>query len=415
MRWSLLLIAVLLFAIEYYSYTAVNMATRSMQPKYRIAIIVLHILISILGWGGLVMIRSIGPQFPQSIKAITIALIMGIFVAKIIITVLLLLGDGYRLVQWIVSLFRNTPVEATTPDTAHRISRSVFLSRAALLLGGLIMGGFVWGTTNRYRYHVKKIKLAIKGLPDALKGLKIAQISDVHSGSFDNIAAVTHGVDLILGEQPDLILFTGDIVNDRASELVPYLDTFSKLKAPLGVYSTLGNHDYGDYVTWDSDEQKKANLEQLKAYHKQMGWNLMMNEHVVLEKGGAPFALLGVENWSAKDRFPKHGLLKKAYEGLEQQAMAFKVLMSHDPSHWDAQVKQMYPDITLTLSGHTHGMQFGIELPWMKWSPVQYMYKQWAGLYSDQEQHLYVNRGFGFLGYQGRLGILPEITIIELA
>ncbi|WP_233559752.1 metallophosphoesterase [Taibaiella sp. KBW10] len=415
MKWSFVFIGILLFAIEYYSYVAVSMATKSMQPKFKISIIVIHILISILGWGGLILMRTMGPQFPQNIKAIAIALIMGIFVAKIIIMVLLFLGDGYRFIQWIVSLFKTVPQESIAADDPHRISRSVFLSRASLLIGGLIMGGFVWGTTNRYRYHIKKIKLSIAGLPDALKGFKIAQISDVHSGSFDNKAAVAHGVDLILEQQPDLVLFTGDLVNDRASELEPYLDVFSKLTAPLGVYSTLGNHDYGDYVTWNSDAEKKANLDQLKAYHKQMGWNLMMNEHVVLEKGGAAFALLGVENWSAKDRFPKHGLLKKAYEGLEARQTAFKVLMSHDPSHWDAQVKQMYPDINLTLSGHTHGMQFGIELPWMKWSPVQYMYKQWAGLYTDQDQHLYVNRGFGFLGYQGRLGILPEITIIEFA
>src|SRR5690606_6050409 len=210
-------------------------------------------------------------------------------------------------------------------------------------------------------------------------------------------------------------VFTGDLVNDRSSELEPYLDVFGSLSAPLGVYATLGNHDYGDYVKWPSEEAKRENLEQLMAYEQQMGWRLLMNEHVVLEHNGASFALIGVENWSENPRFPRLGDLQAAYKGLEGRDVPLKILLSHDPSHWDAQVLPEYKDIQLTLSGHTHGMQFGIELPWMKWSPSQYVYRQWAGLYAQSAQHLYVNRGFGFLGYQGRLGILPEVTIIELA
>ena len=217
----------------------------------------------------------------------------------------------------------------------------------------------------------------------------------------------------ILAEKPDVIFFTGDLVNDRAIEMEEYMDVFSKLKAPMGVYSTLGNHDYGDYVSWPHNGvTKEQNLENLKKVHADLGWCLLMNEHVALEKDGEQIALLGIENWGAKARFPKHGRMDLAHPGTEKYP--FKILLSHDPSHWDAQVKTEYPDIDLMLSGHTHGMQFGLEIPGFKWSPVQYMYKQWAGVYTDGKQQLNVNRGFGFIGYPGRVGVLPEISVIEL-
>jgi predicted MPP superfamily phosphohydrolase len=224
---------------------------------------------------------------------------------------------------------------------------------------------------------------------------------------------VMHGVNMIMNEKPDLILFTGDLVNNTSEEMNDYMDVFSKLNAPMGVYSTLGNHDYGDYTHWNSREEKVANLERLKHIHSELGWRLLMNEHVALEKGEDKIALIGVENWSAKASFKKYGDLKKAYDG--SAPYPFKILMSHDPSHWDAEVRRSYGDIDLMLSGHTHGMQFGIEIPGFKWSPVQYIYKQWAGLYQEGAQKLYVNRGYGFIGYPGRVGILPEITVFELA
>jgi hypothetical protein len=246
----------------------------------------------------------------------------------------------------------------------------------------------------------------------AFRGLRIVQLSDIHSGSFTDPDAVHKGIQKVLDLKPDLILFTGDLVNNEASEMKNYSDMFATLKAPMGVFSTLGNHDYGDYVQWPSAAAKKQNLEMLKQVHAGMGWRLMMNEHVMLERGGEQIALIGIENWSAKARFPKYGDLPAAYAGAG--AAPFKILMSHDPSHWDAQVVPQFPDIDLMLAGHTHGMQFGVELPWLKWSPVQYVYKQWAGLYQQGKQKLYVNRGFGFIGYPGRVGILPEITLIEL-
>src|SRR5690606_22018507 len=289
------------------------------------------------------------------------------------------------------------------------------LKRIALLLGGTTLSGFVYGISNRYNYQVVKQQIKIPHLPEPLRGLKILHISDIHSGSFDNIEAVTKGVVKAMELKPDIIFFTGDLVNDRASEVLPYIPVFSALQAPMGVYSVLGNHDYGDYVSWPSAQAKQHNLEQLIAAHGKMGWKLLNNEHVVLEKQGAKIAIIGVENWSAKAHFPRHGNLQIATQGLNKKEVACSILLSHDPSHWDAEVRSNFPEIDLTLSGHTHGMQFGIEIPGFKWSPVKYMYPRWAGHYQQGNQQLYVNRGFGFLGYPGRLGILPEITLLELS
>ena len=254
----------------------------------------------------------------------------------------------------------------------------------------------------------------MKNLPSEFKGLRIIQISDIHSGSLDDPEAVSKGVDLIMREKPDLILFTGDLVNNQAEEVNPYLKIFGQLKAPMGVYSVLGNHDYGDYVSWPSEVAKRENLDALKQHHVDLGWRLLLNEHVLLERNSQQIALIGIENWGARG-FAKYGDMKKAVAGLEHVNVPIKILLSHDPSHWEAEVRKEYRDIDLTLSGHTHGMQFGIDIPGFKWSPVQYVYKQWAGLYQDENQSLYVNRGYGFIGYQGRVGILPEITLIELS
>lgn len=285
----------------------------------------------------------------------------------------------------------------------------------ALITGGSLLGGFMYGLKNRYNYQVQKIKLSFKNLPASFRGLKIVQISDIHSGSFDDHDAVARGVELVLEQQPDIIFFTGDLVNNSSDEFYPYIDLFSRLKAPMGVYSTLGNHDYGDYIAWESPMAKTANLELLKRMHAQMNWKLMMNEHVIFQRGEDSIALIGVENWGDKARFPKYGDLHKACQGLEEKNIPFRMLLSHDPSHWDKMVIKDFKNIDLTFSGHTHGMQMGIEIPGLKWSPAQYLYKNWAGLARENDQYLYVNRGFGFLGYPGRLGIMPEITVIELA
>lgn len=323
----------------------------------------------------------------------------GLFIAKLVASLFFLGGDIYR---------------AAMAVNGSWLPRSYEVSWAGIIAGTVLFGILILGFNNKYRYQVKKVKLKYDNLPSPFAGLKIVHISDIHSGSLTNKQAVIKGVHRILKEEPDLILFTGDLVNNTADEMDHYIDVFSELKAPLGVYSTLGNHDYGDYVHWKSMEAKAANLERLKQVHEEMGWRLLMNEHVKLEREGEKIAVMGIENWSAKARFPKYGTLKKAHEGAKD--IPFKILLSHDPSHWKAEVLVDFPDIDLTLSGHTHGMQFGLEMPLLKfkWSPVQYVYKEWAGLYEMNNQRLYVNRGFGFLGYPGRSGIMPEITVLEL-
>jgi predicted MPP superfamily phosphohydrolase len=340
------------------------------------------------------------------------AILVGLFFAKLVGSVFFLTDDLRRGSVFLLS--------KVLPDTGARflgegntIPRSAFLSWVGLGLGGGLFGTLLYGFSNKYKYQVKKLTLAFNNLPASFNGFKIVHISDIHSGSFQNKAAVNKGVDLILQQKPDLILFTGDLVNDRAEEMTEYMDVFNRLKAPMGVYSSFGNHDYGDYVSWPSPQAKIENLESLKKVHADLGWRLLMNEHVLLDKSNEQIALLGIENWGAKGRFPKYGKMHEAYPGTEN--IPFKILLSHDPSHWDAEIKTKYTDIDLMLAGHTHGMQFGLENPYFKWSPVKWMYKQWAGLYEDGKQKLYVNRGYGFIGYPGRVGILPEITVIELA
>ncbi|QJB35741.1 metallophosphoesterase [Chitinophaga oryzae] len=356
--------------------------------------------------------------WPAQLKSYLMAIFLGLVVAKLLAVVFLLIDDVRRGVVWLIQRFTPEKNAVAATGATNGISRSQFLSRLGLIAGGSLFGTLVYGFSNKYNYRVHKIKLAFKNLPASFRGMRIVQISDIHSGSFANREAVIKGVNMINAQKPDLVLFTGDLVNDRADEMTQWMDVFNQVKAPMGVYSTLGNHDYGDYYPWPDktpaghSELQMKNLERLKEVHGELGWKLMMNENVVLEKDGGQIALLGVENWSAIKRFPRHGDLRRAYDGIDH--IPFKILMSHDPTHWDAQIRPEFPDIDLTLAGHTHGMQFGVEIPGLKWSPAQYFYKEWAGLYKAGEQRLYVNRGFGFLGYPGRVGVLPEITVIEL-
>lgn len=347
-------------------------------------------------------------------RAYLFAFVFGLLFAKFLASLFFLIDDLRRIIQWILSLFfikSNLLENASAKDQS--ISRSVFMSWLGLAAGSTLFGGLFYGFGNKYRYRIVKQKLSFKNLPVSFKGLKIVHISDIHCGSFLDKVAVERGVKMIIEQQADLILFTGDLVNDKASEMDDYKELFSKINAPLGVYSILGNHDYGDYIQWPNDGiSKKENLNRLKQVHSDMGWRLLMNEHVCIERNGEKLALLGVENWSVKGRFPKYGKMELAYKGSE--SYPFKILLSHDPSHWHAQVRKDYADVDLTLSGHTHGMQFGVEMPGFKWSPIQYIYKEWAGLYEEDGKKLYVNRGFGFLGYPGRVGVLPEITVLEL-
>lgn len=412
--FRILLVLLIIGLAEYYSFIVVRSALRSLPGLWRNVLTGAYLLVDILCWSSFFVLRSGIVQLPNSVKALYIAVAMGLLVAKALILIIMLGDDLRRLILLLVAKVKTGAADTAIPGDGSGISRSVFLSRLALGLGAALIVGFIQGIGNRYRYQVRKVKMRFPNLPAAFSGLRIVQISDIHSGSFDNPEAVSKGVDQILALKPDVIFFTGDLVNDRSSEMTAYKQIFARLKAPMGVYSILGNHDYGDYVQWPSLEAKQENLEQLKRIQSDMGWRLMMNEHIIFERGNDKIALIGIENWGAKAHFPKYGSMKTACEGLPEKQIPFQILLSHDPSHWTAQVIPEYPNIDLTLSGHTHGMQFGVELPFMKWSPAQYIYKQWAGLYSEGKQHIYVNRGFGFLGYQGRFGIMPEITLLEL-
>jgi len=399
--------------LDLYFFQAVKNVSQNLSPRAKTIIYALYWSITILAVVGFLLFVYTEQQFfGKKIRTYLFAMIVGLFLAKITALVFFLVDDLRRGIQWLAGklFFNNTDMDGMSGDG---ISRSTFLSWLGIAAGTTLFGSLVYGFTNQYKYQIKRVKLAFDNLPEAFKGLKIIHISDVHSGSFMDKKAVQHGVEMIMKENADLILFTGDLVNDKATEMENYIDVFDKLKAPMGVFSTLGNHDYGDYVQWPiNGVSKEQNLINLQKVHADMGWRLLMNEHVVLEKNAEQIALIGIENWSNKARFPKHGRMDLAHAGTEKYP--FKILMSHDPSHWDAQVKKDYADVDLMLSGHTHGMQFGVELPGFKWSPVQYMYPQWAGLYESEKQKLYVNRGFGFIGYPGRVGQLAEITVIEL-
>ena len=330
------------------------------------------------------------------------------YVSKVIILVALLLGGigqmiSFIIVEYVLGGHGNVPYEKT-----------MLVEWGALILGGISFVVLLHGMIrNKYRYKIYETKVAVPNLPKELEGLKIVQISDIHSGSFTEIEPLHNAIELINNQHADLVFFTGDLVNSMAKEMEPFVDVFDKIKSRYGIFSILGNHDYGDYVQWESQAEKHQNFEKLKSVHQRLGWDLILNENRLLKIKGEEVAVIGVENYSAKRQFSNYGDLEKAYEGASQAGL--KLLLSHDPSHWEDEVLEKFKDIHITFSGHTHGMQFGLEIPGLiKWSPIKYIYKQWAGLYEKNAQFLYVNRGFGFLGYPGRVGILPEITVMIL-
>ena len=326
-----------------------------------------------------------------------------VFVSKLVFAFLLLSQDVFRLFLGAINTI--------STENGGIPSRSALFIQIALVASAIPFLSFLFGVTlGKYHYKVRKTTLFFEDLPDVFDGFKIVQISDIHAGSFNDIKSVQKGINLINAQNPDILAFTGDLVNNKASEILPYVDLFKQIKAPHGKFSVLGNHDYGDYINWDNAEDKRINLIKLKGYHADIGFRLLLDEHQKVEIGNSELSILGVENWGKG--FGERGDLKKAMK--EVDISGFKILLSHDPSHWDAQVKNNEIKIHLTLSGHTHGMQFGIEIGRFKWSPAKYRYPNWAGLAEENGRFLYVNRGFGFLGFAGRVGIWPEITLIEL-
>ena len=330
---------------------------------------------------------------------------------KLIASPFLLIEDVVRISHYIY-LSVSKLITKNSSEPFFMSDRRKFVSQLALGLASIPFFGIIYGVwKGKYEYRVHRVKLVSPDLPEAFDGFTITQLSDIHSGSFDNVEAVLKGINLANAQKSDLIVFTGDLVNNVATEMNDWIEHFKTLSAPFGKFSILGNHDYGDYLQWPNEAAKAQNFEQLKEVHQKIGFKLMLNENCSLEKNGQKIELIGVENWG-KRGFVKHGDLNKAMENVPSEA--FKILLSHDPSHWEAVTLHHPKHVHLTLAGHTHGMQFGIEIPGIKWSPVKYIYPQWAGLYKKGNHHIYVNRGFGFLGFPGRVGILPEITVIEL-
>jgi len=337
-----------------------------------------------------------------------LSLFLTLFFTKLVFVLILFLGDIGRFFYGIINNIFKPKGKVIEPFFP---ARRKFISEAALLVAAIPFAGFFYAMLKgKYDFKLHKQTLYFDDLPDAFDGFTITQISDIHSGSFDNTEAVQRGIDLAKAQKSDLFVFTGDLVNNAAWEIEPYIDRFAQLKAPYGQFSILGNHDYGDYIQWNSEEEKAANLEKLKQQHKKLGYHLLLDENVEIEKNGQKISLIGVQNWGRS--FIKKGDLDKALKGVDKDA--FKILLSHDPTHWEEKVRFNPTTIHLTLAGHTHGAQFGVEIPGFKWSPVKYVYLDWAGLANEKNRYLYVNRGFGFLAFSGRLGIWPEITVITL-
>lgn len=417
---NLLLVTGILLIVDYYVYQAVKVSLQYTSEQKRRWILRGYwfvVAVTILG-----LFMGIFLSIGRVLRTVILVWFFIHYFSKLFAVPFLFIDDIRRGLTWVLKKFgfgkkkideiENTG-EPVVSEVKNGMTRSEFLSKTGLVMAGLPFVTMNYGliSNNVYDYQIKRKTIYLPNLPKSFDGIKIGQISDVHSGSFYDKVAVQGGVDLLNAEKCDVVFFTGDLVNDKTSEMRDYTGIFEKIKAPLGVYSILGNHDYGDYVQWPSAAAKKKNLEDLYVVHKNLGWDLLLNENRKLKMGNDEISIIGVENWGSSLRFPRKGDIVKAKEGTEESPV--KLLLSHDPSHWRAQILKDHNDIDMMFAGHTHGMQFGVEFGDFKWSPVQYVYPEWSGLYESNNQKLYVNVGYGFLGYPGRIGILPEITVFE--
>ena len=398
-RW-LIFIAIVLF-VDFYAFQGVKTVTKNkwfLVSYWLVSMAVLAYLIFSLS----TIDRSKG--FSQA-EMLSFGLFILVYAPKLVAFLVLFGEDVFRIFKGVYQYLFQSEVTVFLPE------RRIVVSKIALSLAAIPFTSVIYGMMRgKYNYQVIEHTLFFDDLPDAFDGYKITHLSDIHSGSFDDAEKIAHGIELINQQKSDVILFTGDLVNNLAEEMDPWISHFEMLKATDGKFSVLGNHDYGEYIPWKTSEEKEANFQAVKDIHPKMGFQLLLNDSVYLEKGNDKIAIVGVENWGT--RFKKAGDLSVASKKIKKED--FKVLMSHDPSHWDAEVKNSENNYHLTLSGHTHGMQFGIEIPGIKWSPVQYIYKQWAGIYDFGNRYINVNRGFGFLAFPGRVGIWPEISVITL-
>ena len=404
----LFLLLLLYFLLDIYVFQAVKVVVENTIPNYKKAVYIAYWSLTTFTFLAVLAFSSLDSAKYHFVRSILVSMVAINFVSKFVAVFFVFIDDIVRFGQWAYNGIVHNGVPDTT--TSNGIPRSEFLSKVALIAGAVPATVFSYGIiSGAYDYRVRRRTITLPNLPKAFDGIRLGQLSDIHGGSFYNKTAVQGGIEMLQNEKPDIIFFTGDLVNNVSSEVKDYVNIFEKLNAPLGVFSTLGNHDYGDYAQWASPKDKRKNLDDLIQTHRNMGWDILLDESRYVNVDGEKLGIIGVQNWGVK--FAQYGNLEKAAQNVEAPV---KILLSHDPSHWDAQVRPTQSDIDLTLSGHTHGFQFGVEIGNFRWSPSQYLYKQWADLYKEKDQYLYVNRGFGFLGYPGRIGILPEITIIEL-
>ncbi len=411
----ILFFALIVIIIDTYFYRAIKYVAKNISEKKKRLIKWAYWSITILTilfllYSTFFFINKIPP--PKFARIYILGFVFIITVSKILGAVILLVFDLFQLILFVINKIIYRKVEPTKSKNA--ISRVEFLKKAALITAAIPFGTMLYGVLkSAFDYTIHREKLAIKNLPNSFQGLKIIQLSDIHSGSFITDTPFKKVVEMVNNENPDIIFFTGDLVNEISEEALPFIDVLKNLKTKMGIFSILGNHDYGDYFYQPEDiEGKTHNYQLMQEIHQKLGWKLLLNENHIIENENERLAILGVENWGDKGRFQKYGDIYKAKEGCLESDI--KLLLSHDPSHWEAKVLPEHKDIAATFSGHTHGMQFGIEIPGFKWSPSQYMYEQWAGLYKKNDQQIYVNRGLGFIGFPGRVGILPEITVFTL-
>lgn len=411
-----LIFLIILAFIDFYAFQAFRYATRSCSQTIIRRIIILYWFVSCFCYA-LIILTQFTDWHSWNIyfRTYSLALLIILIPSKIVLSLFVLIDDLVRFFHWLsikISSWFQRPKPIKTSKQGKTLSRSDFIIKMGLLVGSIPFFSMIYGMVfNAYNYQVRKLRLVLPDLPGSFDGFKIVQISDIHTGSFLSTEPLARAVNIINGQKPDVVFFTGDLVNYNHEEALLYIDILKKIEAIHGVISIFGNHDYGDYYKWKNLEAKKNDILELRKIHGQIGWHLLWDEHLNIEQYGEKITVIGVQNCSSHG-FSNYGSLEKATKNINYSPV--NILLSHDPSHWNKEVTKKFPNIDLTLSGHTHGMQFGVEIPGFKWSPIQYIYKEWAGLYREKNQYLYVNRGLGFIGYPGRVGILPEITVIEL-
>lgn len=410
---------VLLLAGDYYLWNSIKNWIKRRKPFFSYLLGFLYWLPFLLLIGTTIVLLMVAPEsWNPFFRIYLFGFIFVAYAAKIIPLIFLAIADLVRGIQHLYHRSSSIKSKKSHHSRSKKITRSQFIQQAGLISGGIMFAGLFAGMIKwAFDFKIHRHRISLPNLPQSLNNLRIVQISDIHLGSWASKTALSEAVRKINELEPDLVFFTGDLVNYKTDEAFPFESILKGLKAHMGVFATLGNHDYGDYTRWPSKQAKAQNMQDLYDFYKRIGWRLLNNENLVYSKSDGKLAVIGVENWGDFSRFPKYGDLPKAMKGAEDANV--KLLLSHDPSHWDKIVSKKYHDIDLTFAGHTHGFQFGLEIRNVKWSPAQYVYKRWAGLYpnsdlKDKRQFLYVNRGLGTIGYPGRVGILPEITVFDL-